>query len=643
MDFDPHDTWPGVPAGSDQPLPILPDPDHRADDDAILQGLGEGTPSPSIAGQGGGIDEAERHRDEHGREALDLFASLVQDDRRGDASSIQSSGSHRRPSRWKRRLVQIAFLAAHLTLFGVFYLFVLGPRSEMRRDSVVLPDDPFANARDGKPRPPAGVPLVARVRTVPPVEMRAAQPEPAPEPSPLAEMRAAQPELALEPGPPFENQAAQPEPAPEPDARRQKSPARKAPDRAGPTGRRRARVSSSDPPGRVEVRPAFFVPREGVEPKGEQRRRLAEHLDWGRKRYGEMLRDRDTFTLADGPALIQRSRTSLADLRAAPEMGAPLIAGELLTAVGVTRFNGPYVFVIVVMNPRDDFPVGGGRPFNGGFNTGGGIVVLSSFALDRVPNFQSTLEHELGHAFGLPHVDTYGHDMKTRASIMSYNPSHHTRGMRPSPTPGTLVPEDLRGFWLNHRAFPKLTFLPARDVPAGYSLAPVVPLGPMTIDGQPPYQVEVTTDSGETFGSRVSNIVQNRIRPDRGGNYDRESMWQSRPSPDGWSVVRVRFPVPVTLTRIGVHSEHSGSFNAADGVRVRAYARDGAALLAESPLNATDTVVPLLEPTTAQAWEIEFHAANNKEVTIRGLRFFTRTGEIFPPLIPPESEPAGSD
>jgi hypothetical protein len=391
---------------------------------------------------------------------------------------------------------------------------------------------------------------------------------------------------------------------------------------------------------RVQVRPVFFVPSGEAEPTAAQRRRLARHLDWCHERYGEMLRGRDNFTLADGPTLVHRSRLALADLRAAPEHGAPRLTGELLAATHTNRFNCPSVFVIVVMNPSDDFPSGGGRPFNGGYNTGGGIVILSSFALDRFPIFQSTLQHELGHAFGLPHVDVYGRDMKTSDSIMSYNPAHHARGMRPSPDPGTLIPEDLRGLSLNRRAFPNLIFRPSRDVPAGYTLAPVVPLGPMTIDGQPPYKVEVTTSSGEAYGTGVTNIVQNRIRPSRGGQFDPRSMWQARPSPDGWAAIRVTFPTAFTLVGIGVHSQHSGVYNAADGVRVRTLTRDGATLLAETPLDATDVIVPLSEPATSRTWVIEFHAANNKETTIRGLRFFTRGGEIFPPPIPPESDPA---
>jgi hypothetical protein len=535
------------------------------------------------------------------------FESLAPADRPGDHATLRSSGA-RRPSPWGRTLVRGFFLATHVALFGTFYFLVLRPSTAIRRAPAVDSADRPVVTRNARPRPPAGDPPAGPSVAVPTVMA----------------------------------QAARPDPIPERGSRKPSSSERKAPERAGRTDRRRARAPSAEPPPRVQVRPVFFAPSDEAEPTAEQKRRLARHLDWCRRRYGEMLRGGDDFTVADGPPLVHRSRIPLAELRAAPEHGAPRLAGELLAATHTNRFNCPYVFVIVVMNPHDDFPIGGGRPLNGGYNTGGGIVILSSFALDGVPNFQSTLQHELGHAFGLPHVDVYGHDMKTSDSIMSYNPAHHTRGMRSSPNPGILTPEDLRGLSFNRRAFPNFTFRPARDVPAGYALAPAVPLGPMTIDGQPPYKVEVTTASGEAYGTRVSNIVQNRIRPSRGGQFDSKSMWQARPSPDGWSAIRVKFPIPVTLVSIGVHSQHSGTYNAADGVRVRALTRDGEALLAESPLHATDVVVPLSEAATAQVWEIEFHAANNKETTIRGLRFLTRSGEIFPPPIPPEGDPAGA-
>ena len=382
----------------------------------------------------------------------------------------------------------------------------------------------------------------------------------------------------------------------------------------------------------------FFLPRGGPEPTPEQKKALSDHLTWCQTRYNEMLTGLDTFSLEKGTPLIHRSRTSLTELKAAPEMGAPRITGELLSATKTSRLDCPYIFVAVVMNPADNFPAGGGRPFNGGFNTGGGIVVLSSFALEKLPNFQSTLEHELGHAFGLPHIDAYGQDMTASASIMSYNPAHHTRGMQPSATPGTLLREDAFGLSFNRRAFPKLAANRTQAFPPGSARPKLVSLGPMTIDGQPPYELAIKTDSGETFGTKVSNIVQNQIAPSAGGKFDATSMWQSAPSQTGVASVVVTFPLSVMLSGVVVHSQHSGSYNAADHVQVEAFASDGSRVVADAPLVRPDSLVPLFAPTTAKIWRLSFHAANNKEVTLRGIQFFTRYGEVFPPPVPANND-----
>ena len=94
---------------------------------------------------------------------------------------------------------------------------------------------------------------------------------------------------------------------------------------------------------------------------------------------------------------------------------------------------------------------------------------MSSFALDRIPNFQSTLQHEIAHTCGLPHVDVYGYGMKTSRSIMAYNPAHKTKGFQPAREPGILIPEDRRGLALCTRMFAKLKFDANRDLPENYS------------------------------------------------------------------------------------------------------------------------------------------------------------------------------
>ena len=65
---------------------------------------------------------------------------------------------------------------------------------------------------------------------------------------------------------------------------------------------------------------------------------------------------------------------------------------------------------------------------------------MATPALDRAPNFQSTLRHELGHAFGLVHVDVYKYDMKTNRSVMAYNSAHRTNRFQESRTPAPTHP-----------------------------------------------------------------------------------------------------------------------------------------------------------------------------------------------------------
>jgi hypothetical protein len=156
---------------------------------------------------------------------------------------------------------------------------------------------------------------------------------------------------------------------------------------------------------------------------------------------------------------------------------------ELFEYFKTNRFDAPFVFLILVLNPRDKFPNGGGRPINGGNNNGGGVIIVSSYAMDDMPNFQSTLQHELGHSFGLVHVDMYGYNMTSSSSIMSYNKAHHTNRFQVSSTPGIFIPEDLRGLALNKKAFPHFSYTPEGKI------SPKTPaLPPMNIPGQPAWK-----------------------------------------------------------------------------------------------------------------------------------------------------------
>ncbi|MBU0639577.1 MAG: hypothetical protein KKB50_11985 [Planctomycetes bacterium] len=227
------------------------------------------------------------------------------------------------------------------------------------------------------------------------------------------------------------------------------------------------------------------MPRDAAPPPPEYSDLVTKHLVWAQNRYRDLLSGQDTFQIAAGTPLVLSGQKDIAQYQASNDGGAEASLQELFLHDRVDRNSCRFIYIVLFVG-TGPWPGGGGRPINGGLNTGGGIIILSADLLAK-PNFQSTLRHELGHAFGLPHVDVYGYDMSTNPSLMSYNPVHHTRGFEDSPTPGVLIPEDLRALSRAKRIFPNFTINPARDYPPGYTQAPLVMLGPMQIGGQAEY------------------------------------------------------------------------------------------------------------------------------------------------------------
>jgi hypothetical protein len=129
---------------------------------------------------------------------------------------------------------------------------------------------------------------------------------------------------------------------------------------------------------------------------------------------------------------------------------------EILELRGSNRYIEPSVFVFILVNPNMQLYRphwgGGGRSFNGGVNGGGGIVVLEYRRLRY--GFYSTLVHELGHAFGLTHVNCSGQSMSESESIMSYNPRHRSRGSGVAINPGSLTNTERAKLLLSPRIFP---------------------------------------------------------------------------------------------------------------------------------------------------------------------------------------------
>lgn len=387
-------------------------------------------------------------------------------------------------------------------------------------------------------------------------------------------------------------------------------------------------------PDRVQVLPVAFVCTDEKPPTPDESALFLRHLHWTRDRYREMLRD--TFELAGEELKVVSGQKPLDYYRPGPERGAPEIVSELLTHFRLTRFNCPYVFCILLMNSRDSFPEGGGRPINGGINTGGGMMYIASWELTHNKHFQTTLQHELGHAFGLTHVDVFGYDMQTNASIMSYNPAHHCQGFEPSKSPGTLIPEDRRGLAMNDRVFAETTFQIVRDVPFGYQLSSkLAPLGPMTLPGQPDFYPQVKTSAGADFQSNVTNIVREEIKANAGPGvtYDPNTMWHSARLPAGQATLQITFPMPVTLSGISVHSQHSGMYHEAKRIRIATNDEDSIRQLVEQPLKSADETITF-EPATATRWTLTLTAGASQHLVLRGLRFFDGKAEVCPHLIP---------
>ena len=387
----------------------------------------------------------------------------------------------------------------------------------------------------------------------------------------------------------------------------------------------------------VKVLPIFFVPKESVPPTEDQAKSFMRHVDWAQRRYRELLPGHVTFGVASRHPLVYRALETLAFYRAQPDLGAPSIAAELLDHLKFTRCNCPYVMLVLVMNPVDDYPGGGGQPLNGGFNTGGSIVVLPSSGLGKFPNLQSSMQHELGHAFGLPHVDVYGYDMGSNGSLMSYNMAHMTKGFTPSPTPGTLIPEDIRALALNQRVFRGLTFDPDRDVPKGYQIAKkIMGLGAAEIPGQLDL-VKITTDSGEADGSKAAALLVGQLVPIEAGGkpvFDTETMWRSAPTRDGWVSLQVTLPLQVPLTRIAVHTMPLGETDAALAVRISVQDSANAfRVVAGKDLETADDALRFRK-TSGRIWKLEFRTAPGKSVVVRGIEYFSGGEELFPPLAP---------
>jgi Metallo-peptidase family M12B Reprolysin-like len=244
---------------------------------------------------------------------------------------------------------------------------------------------------------------------------------------------------------------------------------------------------------KIKVLGIFFVASDMPSPTDQEISDFQKHLVVAQANYKKMLLGRDTFTLNSKTPFIYHSPNDLASFERTGEEGISKFTIELLKALNVDRNSLNDDLAVVVMNPQYDWPRGGGLPINGGTDKGAGIEVISSNSLDKSDgNFQGTLEHELGHSFGLEHTDKYGYSMDTGDSIMSYNHEHRWTGFQPPANPGVLIPEDIRALAENKNVFPNLYFDPKTDVPSGYTLKKIVVYGPVNLSATVPgYELSI--------------------------------------------------------------------------------------------------------------------------------------------------------
>lgn len=389
-------------------------------------------------------------------------------------------------------------------------------------------------------------------------------------------------------------------------------------------------------PSRVRVLPIAFIPTDQIAPTAIEESTFLQHLTWSQRRFKELLGG-DTFEFAAGTPQLEKipGRRSLAEYRASSEFGAPAIVAEILDHLQVNRFENPYTLAILVMNSADRYPAAGGRTINGGMSSGGGMFYTSPKEVQS-PNFQCALQKMIGHSFGLVSVNAYGYSMDTSTSLMSFNPAHYSQGFQPSPTPGILLPEDRRVLALNDRVFAKTSFDVGRDVPPGYSLFRyVIPLGPMTLPGQPNFYPTATSNVGSSQGSQVERCLYGAIRPSEGPgvNFDQDNMWHTAPQIPDKARLDITFPFPVEIDGLGVHTQHSAMDHHATHIRVQATDGQAPIDLADQDLDSIDAELPLPK-TLSQKWRLELTPGPSKTIVVRGIRFLRNGKEIYPRMAP---------
>jgi len=425
------------------------------------------------------------------------------------------------------------------------------------------------------------------------------------------------------------------------------------------------------------------------------RQNLSVHLHMARRKYAAMLRNpvtgasRGTFRLASwnhatghaGPVgatnhliqpVIAQSPHGVSTIASAYARKNYRFLRPVLDAVGCKQSTCPFVFVVAVMG--DPISPAGGQRFNHGYNNGGGWLVLN-FLGDVVKagapgsqvTLQSTLLHELGHAFGLPHIADYCEIANAltcllrlseagSSSIMSYNeknfifgcgftsstasnpgrwtgPCVYPGNAKVDAFPGALLPEDLRVLGMNRRVFPDLFYEEALDAPNttvyGFSGT-----GNTAVEAHSTVEL-ISPDTHPGFAIRPAVLIgaDDNAFPEFHDAYDGVSMWHSREiGQDAWASLTIALPGKLRLTRVELYSGFERGTHVATGMRIRV---DSVLVVETLGPTANQT---LIFDRTGDSILVQVRAGSSGHVVLRGIRLWGEVAgqiaEIYPAAEP---------
>jgi hypothetical protein len=161
-----------------------------------------------------------------------------------------------------------------------------------------------------------------------------------------------------------------------------------------------------------------------------------------------------------------------------------------------------------------------------------------------------------------------------------------------------------------------------------------MPFGAVKLEGQPDYAIDVKSNAGAAFNSKLESCVVGHFRASPGPTlyYDAGSMWHSEPV-EGNVTLDLTFPFPVELTKIQLYSGHSGQYHPVKAFSVSVPTATGSQnSLANHEMKSFDGEVTF-SGTESQQWHLEMTPSESKTIVLRGLRFYSGKTEIFPPQL----------